>query len=145
MALQLTPEEIERYRPYHTIPEFEWGYTDHETGVWNAALKRNILDPDSLAAQAYHRGAECAMRRKIRRALSVKGLPTAFRPAAGTRLASIRKGRGRSVEGDHLMADRLVLTPEDRALRALSHVPCVSPRLRRLHGIASRLVSHQYG
>jgi hypothetical protein len=113
LALQLTPEEIERYRPYHTIPEFEWGYADYETGIWSAALKRNILNPDSFAAQAYQRGAECAMRRKIRRALSVKGLPAAFGPAAGARLASIREGRGRSVKGDHLMADRLVLTPEE--------------------------------
>jgi hypothetical protein len=64
MALQLTPEEVERHRPYHTIPEFEWGYTDYETGIWSAALKRNILNPDSFAAQAYDRGAECAMRRQ---------------------------------------------------------------------------------
>jgi hypothetical protein len=72
VALQLTPEEVERYRPYHTIPDFEWGYTDYEAGIWSAALKRNILNPDSFAAQAYESGAECAMRRKIRRALSQK-------------------------------------------------------------------------
>jgi hypothetical protein len=113
VALQLTPEEVERYRPYHTIPDFEWGYTDYEAGIWSAALKRNILNPDSFAAQAYESGAECAMRRKIRRALSAKGLPAAFGPAAGARPARTRKGRGRSVKGDHLMADDLVLTLEE--------------------------------
>jgi hypothetical protein len=53
------------------------------------------------------------MRRKIRRALSVKALPAALGPAAGARLAGIGKGRGQSVDGDHLMADRLVVTPEE--------------------------------
>jgi hypothetical protein len=48
LALQLTPEEVERYRPYHTIPEFEWGYTDYETGIWSAAspaLRRECREP----------------------------------------------------------------------------------------------------
>jgi hypothetical protein len=45
--MNLTPEEIERYQPYHTMREFEQGF-DVDLG-------------DGVGAQAYDRGAECAM------------------------------------------------------------------------------------
>jgi hypothetical protein len=56
--MNLTPEEIERYAPYHTMCEFETGFTDYELG-------QNFSDSfHDVAGQAYDRGAECAMRRQ---------------------------------------------------------------------------------
>jgi hypothetical protein len=57
-APELTADEIERYAPYHTIPQFAIGYRDYERGV-------NFSDDyDGATGQAYDRGAECAMRRQ---------------------------------------------------------------------------------
>jgi hypothetical protein len=53
--MDLTPEEIERYAPYHTYHEFKWGFEDY-----NDCRYRELHD---VAGQAYDRGAECAMRR----------------------------------------------------------------------------------
>jgi hypothetical protein len=56
--MDLTPEEIERYAPYHTMPEFEEAYAAYsQGGNWNSP------NYEGVAAQAYDRGAECAMRR----------------------------------------------------------------------------------
>ena len=53
--MELTHDEIERYAPYHTFPEFAEGYADY-----NDCRYRELHD---VAGQAYDRGAECAMRR----------------------------------------------------------------------------------
>jgi hypothetical protein len=53
--MELTQAEIERYAPYHTFPEFAWGFDDY-----NDCRHRELHD---VAGQAYDRGAECAMRR----------------------------------------------------------------------------------
>ena len=54
--MDLTPDEIERYAPYHTMPEFAEGYADYQHCKYR--------EFDGVAAQAYDRGAECAMRRQ---------------------------------------------------------------------------------
>lgn len=49
--------ELELYAAYYNMPEFELGFWDYNQGV-------NQSDRLSgVAAQAYDRGAECAMRR----------------------------------------------------------------------------------
>jgi hypothetical protein len=57
MALKLTPEEVERYRPYHLWPAFEFGFNDYND------YRDRHFDPGTPAGQAYDRGAECAMER----------------------------------------------------------------------------------
>jgi hypothetical protein len=54
--MNLTPEEIERYAPYHTFPEFEEGFN-----AYNAGCSYTLYE--NVAAQAWDRGVECAMRR----------------------------------------------------------------------------------
>jgi hypothetical protein len=61
--LKLTDEEIDRYAPYHTWSEFTEGYDDYVLGH----RAREPLNHDSVASQAYDRGAECAMRRQRKR------------------------------------------------------------------------------
>ncbi len=56
MTMDLTKEEIERYAPYHTMPEFKHGYDDYNECA-------PFADYENVAGQAYDRGAECAMRR----------------------------------------------------------------------------------
>jgi hypothetical protein len=53
--MELTHAEIERYAPYHTFPEFERGYMEYPS-------RREM---EGVAGQAYDRGAELAMRRRI--------------------------------------------------------------------------------
>jgi hypothetical protein len=55
-TIQLTQSEIKRYAPYHTMPVFLQGHADYR----NQALSQ---DKQGVEAQAYDRGAECAMRR----------------------------------------------------------------------------------
>lgn len=55
MDITLTAEEIERYRPYHTMLKFWEGFRDYKAG-------RREEHP-GVFGQAYDRGAECAMRR----------------------------------------------------------------------------------
>jgi hypothetical protein len=57
MSIKLTAEEIERYRPYHLWPAFEFGFNDYND------CRNRHFDSDTAAGQAYDRGAECAMRR----------------------------------------------------------------------------------
>lgn len=59
MTLELTPEEIERYAPYHTMRAFAAGFSDYsENSCYGATW-----NDDGVNGQAYDRGAECAMRR----------------------------------------------------------------------------------
>jgi len=58
MTAKLTPEEIQRYAPYHTFPEFWDGFDDYNIGKLEFELS-------GLAGQAYDRGVECATRRRI--------------------------------------------------------------------------------
>jgi hypothetical protein len=58
MTEKLTPEEIQRYTPYHTFPEFWDGFDDYNIG----RLKYEL---NGLSGQAYDRGIECATRRRI--------------------------------------------------------------------------------
>jgi hypothetical protein len=58
MTVKLTPEEIQRYSPYHTFPEFWDGFDNYNVGEPRYELT-------GLAGQAYDRGIECATRRKI--------------------------------------------------------------------------------
>lgn len=46
----------EDYAPYHTFPEFHHGYFDYLDGV--------LSELHGVAAQAYDRGREYAMRRR---------------------------------------------------------------------------------
>jgi len=59
--MNLTPEEIERYAPYHTFPEFKIAFDAYRVG------RRYEGDPNSIGGQAADRGAECAMRRNMRK------------------------------------------------------------------------------
>jgi hypothetical protein len=59
--MNLTNDEIERYRPYHTMPEFKHGYDDYVAGRVPA------WDIPNVAGQAYDRGAELAMRRSMQK------------------------------------------------------------------------------
>jgi hypothetical protein len=59
--MELTQAEIERYAPYHTFPEFEIGYLHYLGG---APEPEDEGFRNSVAGQAYDRGAECAMRRR---------------------------------------------------------------------------------
>lgn len=63
MAVELTAEEIERYAPYHTYPEFQLGFDEYGSGLWHG----NRCDENTVGGQAYDRGAECAMRRGMAR------------------------------------------------------------------------------
>jgi hypothetical protein len=56
--MDLTPEEIERYGVHCDQPEFKLGFDDY-----NAGRRRDL--GLGVEAQAYNRGAECAMRRKM--------------------------------------------------------------------------------
>ena len=53
----LTPAELSRYAPYHTLPAFTLGYDDYR----RRSLRHNLT---GVEAQAYDRGAECAMLRE---------------------------------------------------------------------------------
>jgi hypothetical protein len=57
-TLKLTDQEIERYAPYHTFPEFKIAFDAYMAG------RRYEGDPNSVGGQAADRGAECAMRRQ---------------------------------------------------------------------------------
>ncbi len=46
------------YAPYHTFPEFQWGFDDYN----DSQVRRTPLP--GVAGQAYDRGAEAAMRIK---------------------------------------------------------------------------------
>lgn len=58
--LKLTAAELERYAPYQMWSEFTEGFDDYVLGH----RAREPINQDSAAAQAYDRGAECAMKRK---------------------------------------------------------------------------------
>jgi hypothetical protein len=58
--LNLTSEEIERYAPYHTSKWFACGYFDYK-------IRPNLRDMSGVDSQAYNRGAECAMRRQMKK------------------------------------------------------------------------------
>ena len=60
--MDLTPDEIERYAPYHTLGAFESGMRAYTSSPYGRT--HNPFYPNSVAAQAYDRGAECAMRRE---------------------------------------------------------------------------------
>ena len=61
----LTPEEIERYAPYHTFPEFAQGFDAYMAKLpWPIARKDRGINANSVGGQAYDRGLECAMRRR---------------------------------------------------------------------------------
>jgi hypothetical protein len=72
---KLSAEEIERYAPYHTMPEFSAGLADY---VAHRPWPVGRISPNSAGGQAYDRGSECAMRRG---------------QAEIRRLAEIRRGR----------------------------------------------------
>jgi hypothetical protein len=57
--MDMTQDEIERYAPYHTFPEFKQGFDAYLAG------RRYEGDPNSVGGQAADRGAECAMRRQM--------------------------------------------------------------------------------
>ena len=57
---ELTANEVERYAPYHTFPEFKIGFDDY---VAHRPWPVGRISPNSVGGQAYDRGAECAMRR----------------------------------------------------------------------------------
>jgi hypothetical protein len=60
--LKLTPDEIERYAPYHTFPQFKIGYEEYFGGKPH----RDLCNcDDGVGQQAYDRAAECAMRRRL--------------------------------------------------------------------------------
>jgi hypothetical protein len=59
--LSLTPEEIERYVPYHRLDAFVWGFEDYGTG---SSRRAKLLN--EVAWQAYDCGVECARRRKMK-------------------------------------------------------------------------------
>ena len=59
--MTLTQDDIERYAPYHTMEAFRWGYEFYMAGKWVGAEPLSC-NADSVAGQAYDRGAECAMR-----------------------------------------------------------------------------------
>lgn len=61
-AIELTIEEIERYAPYHTMPGFSAGFNSYNRGDRWPGVTTHITD--GIYAQAYDRGAECAMRRQ---------------------------------------------------------------------------------
>jgi hypothetical protein len=64
-----TPED---YRPYHQLPAFSEGITAYKEGRYNNPYTGPF---DGVAAQAWDRGAEYAMR--LRRELfTSKGVPT---------------------------------------------------------------------
>jgi len=53
--ITLTPEEVKRYAPYHTMAAFALGFCDYNSCHYQ--------DLPGVDGQAYDRGAECAMRR----------------------------------------------------------------------------------
>jgi hypothetical protein len=59
--MQLTLEDIERYAPYHEWPEFRQGYSDYESSFLSCPYSA-----DSVQAQAWDRGHECAMLQRRR-------------------------------------------------------------------------------
>lgn len=65
MTVELTAEEIERYRPYHTMEKFWWGFRDYN----GCAPMMHFEDVDG---QAYDRGGECAMRRATQRLFAAR-------------------------------------------------------------------------
>lgn len=58
MTVKLSPEEIQRYAPYDTFPEFWDGFDDYNNGKLQ-------YDLSGLGGEAYDRGVECSTRRKI--------------------------------------------------------------------------------
>jgi hypothetical protein len=63
--MELSQAEIERYAPYHTFPEFTFGYDDYMAKLpWPIARQDRGINPNSVGGQAYDRGLECAMRRR---------------------------------------------------------------------------------
>jgi hypothetical protein len=62
VIMTLTQAEIARYAPYHTMPEFKLGFD-----AYTVAGRGAHLDPNTVGAQAYDRGAECAMRRSMQK------------------------------------------------------------------------------
>jgi hypothetical protein len=57
---KLTPDEIKKYAPYHTMEAFEQGYAQARVH-----LSRCPHDRKSVDAQAWDRGAELAMRHRL--------------------------------------------------------------------------------
>ena len=60
MTVKLSPEEVQRYAPYHTVPEFWDGFDDYNEGHL-----QHDHGHSGLGGQAYDRGVECATRRMI--------------------------------------------------------------------------------
>jgi hypothetical protein len=60
----LTHEEVQRYAPYHEITEFWYGFREYQNGCAYKLQKLGYPLRNSVAEQAYDRGAECAMRRE---------------------------------------------------------------------------------
>jgi hypothetical protein len=57
MVLNLTEQDIGRYAPYHSYPEFKEGYEAYLSSDWHCPY-----DLKSVSAQAWDRGLECALR-----------------------------------------------------------------------------------
>lgn len=57
MNTRPTPPHPEDYRPYNTMPEFRAGYAAYARGNYTSPH-----NPDSVAAQAWDRGLDYAMR-----------------------------------------------------------------------------------
>jgi hypothetical protein len=67
--LKLTAAEIERYAPYHLWSEFTMGHDDYLLGAlyghWTCRRPDGESLQEQVGGQAYDRGAECAMRRRM--------------------------------------------------------------------------------
>lgn len=75
--LKLTPDELDRYAPYHTWSEFTMGHDDYMLGVTTGHWV-DRSDPNSVGGQAYDRGAEFAMRRWQAQFWKKRGLPPGY-------------------------------------------------------------------
>lgn len=58
--IKLTPEEVERYAPYHNFAEFWIGFDEYTRGH----MRVGAYEFQGVGGQAYDRGAELAMRRQ---------------------------------------------------------------------------------
>lgn len=64
-VLKLDEIELARYSPYETFSEFGMGFDDYMLGATQGLWIDRCPDTDSVGAQAYERGAECAMKRHM--------------------------------------------------------------------------------
>jgi hypothetical protein len=91
--MKLTLEDVERYAPYHEWPEFRQGYSDYESSFLSCPYSA-----DSVQAQAWDQGHECAMlqrRRTVPLMHETRTVPQAkegCRPRCGRNLFSAISG-----------------------------------------------------